>query len=589
MLNTGRVQLKKRGLSSSSATSSSRTKIKLKRPLLIHRRGGTTTPVPMWKTGGGSRSSCVDAPGISQNYRSPEVLDGIEGSISARKLVSVLWQLNNDIKDRDLSDYSRNSASSISSYYKTKRHRKKALENDRNKNNNSWYREERSLSSHSNLPNPMQVQACTHLSPQTSVRENRNHRLRHLNNSLAASREILKALFRLMGPENTQSSKLSLLSALHSELGRAHVHLNRLEEIETLRKREKEKILLGFEMVIEELNIEKKERRKAEKLNKRLEMALIQMEKTVLEATDELERERRSRERVERVCKELVRGIGEDRTQVEELKRQAIELQEELERERQILQVELEKEREMLQIADEWREERVQMKLSEARCQFEEKNMAVDELRNELEAYLVSKKHQESSIATQGKFKIANGILHEESVQLKLPEKVINQSINEMGYSSPEKDDEIDIQGESKGENENMCSETGIIEFNEKSKAIDQLRNELETYFNANTQRGEICNEGEFEDEDKILHDREIDSGEDSDLQSIELDMENGMQWDFEKMGAEGAVLLDKERERMYQNDVERYNLVKGLRDNMLAGSGFILDQDEACYDSFKN
>ncbi|KAJ4762279.1 intracellular protein transporter USO1-like protein [Rhynchospora pubera] len=589
MRNTGRVQLKKRGLSSSSATSSSRTKIKLKRPLLIHRRGGTTTPVPMLKTRGGSRSSCADAPGISQNYRSPEVLDGIEGSISARKLVSVLWQLNNDIKNRDLSEYSRNSASSISSYYKTKRHRKKALENDRSKNNSSWYREERSISSHCNLPNAMQIQACNHLSPQNSVRESRNHRLRHLNNSIAASREILKALIRLMGPENLQSSKLSLLSALHSELDRAHVHLNRLEEKETLRKREKEKILHGFEMVIEELNIEKKARKKAEKVNKRLEMALIQMEKTVLEATDELERERRSRERVERVCKELVRGIGEDRTQVEELKRQAIELQEELEREREILQVELEKEREMLQIADEWREERVQMKLSEARCQFEEKNMAVDELRNELEAYLVSKKHQDSNIATEDQFKIANEIFHEESVQLKFQEKGINQSRNEMGYSSPEKDDEIDIQGEHKGENENMCIEAGIIEFNEKNKAIDQLRNELEIYLNAKTQQGEICNEGEFDDEDKLLHTREIDSGDDSDLQSIELDMENGMQWDFEKMGAEGAVLLDRESERMYQNDVERYNLVKGLRDNMLAGSGFIVDQDKACYDSFEN
>lgn len=114
MLNTGRAQLKKRGLSSSSATSSSRTKIKLKRPLLINRRGGATTPAPMWKTNGGSRSSCTDAPGISQNYQSPEVVDGFEGPVSARKLVSVLWQLNNDIKDRDLSELSHNSVSDVS-------------------------------------------------------------------------------------------------------------------------------------------------------------------------------------------------------------------------------------------------------------------------------------------------------------------------------------------------------------------------------------------------------------------------------------------------------------------------------------------
>ncbi|XP_078156396.1 uncharacterized protein LOC144552153 [Carex rostrata] len=577
MLNTGQAQLKKRGLSSSSATSSSLTKIKIKRPLLIHRRGGAATPAPMWKTNGGSRSSCTDAPEISQNYQSPEVVDGFEGPISARKLVSVLWQLNNDNKDRDCSELSRNSVSDISSYYKIKRHRRKALENDQRKDNNSWHREERSRSSHSNRTNAMQIQACNHLSPQTSVRENTNHRLKHLNNSLTASREILKALVHLLGPEKMQSSTLSLLSALHSELDRARRHLNRLEEKETLRKREKEKILHGFEMVIEELDIEKKARRKAENLNKRLETALIEMEKSILEATGELERERRSRERVERVCKELVRGIGEDRAEVEELKRQAVNLQDELEREREILQVELDKEREMLQIADEWREERVQMKLSEARCQFEEKNMAIDELRNELEAYLVSRNQQECEIATQEKFKREDEIFHEERIQFKFQEKAINESRNEMEYLSSEKDGEIDNEGELEDENENMCrGESSSLEFEEKNKVIDQLRNELEIFINAKIQKGEICNEREFEGEEENLHEREIDSGDDSDLQLIELDMEKGMQWDFEKMGGEGAVLLDKESERMYQNDVERYNLVKGLRDNMLAGSGLL-------------
>lgn len=69
----------------------------------------------MSKTNGGSRSSCTDAPGISQNYPSPEVVDGFQGPVSARKLVSVLWQLNNDIKDnRDCSELSHNSDSDVS-------------------------------------------------------------------------------------------------------------------------------------------------------------------------------------------------------------------------------------------------------------------------------------------------------------------------------------------------------------------------------------------------------------------------------------------------------------------------------------------
>jgi hypothetical protein len=392
-----------------------------------------------------------------------------------------------------------------------------------------------------------------------------------------------------LGPEKMHSSTISLLSALYSEYDRARMHLNRLEEKETLRKREKENILLGFDMVIEELNAEKKARRKTEKLNKRLEMALRQMEKSMLEVTGELDRERQSRERVERVCKELVRGIGEDRAKVEELKRQAVNMQEELEKEREMLQVELEKEKEMLQIADEWREERVQMKLSEARCQFEERNSAIDELRNELETYLVSKKQQESKITTQKTLKNGDEIFHEERDQLKFQEKDINESRNEMEYLSPEKDDEIDIQGNPKDENESLCRESSGPEFEQKNKAIDQLRIELEAYINAKIQEGELCNEGEFEGENGNLHERESDSGDDSDLQSIELDMEKGMQWDYEKMGVEGVVLLDKDREKMYQTDVERYNLVKGLRDNMLAGSGIIVEQAKPCHDLFRN
>ncbi|KAJ4954435.1 hypothetical protein NE237_011218 [Protea cynaroides] len=76
---------------------------------------------------------------------------------------------------------------------------------------------------------------------------------------------------------------------------------------------------------------------------------------------------------MEEVCEALARNIGEDKAEVEELKRESAKVREEVE-----------KEREMLQLADVLCEERVQMKLSEAKFQFEEKNAAVDKLRNEL-------------------------------------------------------------------------------------------------------------------------------------------------------------------------------------------------------------
>ncbi|KAF8656770.1 hypothetical protein HU200_060494 [Digitaria exilis] len=137
-------------------------------------------------------------------------------------------------------------------------------------------------------------------------------------------------------------------------------------------------------MFVSELDTEKKSRKKAEKANKKLSVALANTEASLQAAMKELERERKSRGRVEKICSELIRGIDEDKAEVEALKRETEKAQEELQ-----------KEREMLQLADEWREQRVQMKLLEARLQFEEKNAAVNQLRDELQAYLYTRKEQE--------------------------------------------------------------------------------------------------------------------------------------------------------------------------------------------------
>ncbi|KAH7561281.1 hypothetical protein JRO89_XS10G0205200 [Xanthoceras sorbifolium] len=102
------------------------------------------------------------------------------------------------------------------------------------------------------------------------------------------------------------------------------------------------------------------------------------MKESLSKATKELESEKRAKEILEQVCDESARGVGE-------LKRQSVEVRDEVE-----------KEREMLQLADVLREKRVQMKLSEAKYHFEETNAAVETPRNELEAYLRTKKGEEN-------------------------------------------------------------------------------------------------------------------------------------------------------------------------------------------------
>ncbi|KAF3975004.1 hypothetical protein ACB098_01G130500 [Castanea mollissima] len=90
-----------------------------------------------------------------------------------------------------------------------------------------------------------------------------------------------------------------------------------------------------------ELEYERKARKKAESMNRRL--------------AKELAEERRGREAIGRVCEELAREISSDKAEMNRMKR------------------DMEEERKMLRMAEVLREERVQMKLTEAKILFEEK------------------------------------------------------------------------------------------------------------------------------------------------------------------------------------------------------------------------
>ncbi|CAK7335843.1 unnamed protein product [Dovyalis caffra] len=90
-----------------------------------------------------------------------------------------------------------------------------------------------------------------------------------------------------------------------------------------------------------ELEYERKARKKLETMSKRL--------------AKELAEERGGREALERVCEELAREISSDKEEIDHMRR------------------EMEEERKMLRMAEVLREERVQMKLAEAKMLFEEK------------------------------------------------------------------------------------------------------------------------------------------------------------------------------------------------------------------------
>ncbi|KAK8643943.1 hypothetical protein V6N13_013220 [Hibiscus sabdariffa] len=190
-----------------------------------------------------------------------------------------------------------------------------------------------------------------------------------------------------------QVSAVSIVSALEVELEQARA---RIEELETERRsskkkieqflrkvseeraawrsREHEKIRAFVDDVKAELSREKKSRQR------KLVNELAATKLSAKQYVQDFEKERKARELIEEVCDELAKEIGEDKAEVEALRRDSMQLREEVDEERK-----------MLQMAEVWREERVQMKLIDAKVALEERYSQMNKLVADLETFLRSR------------------------------------------------------------------------------------------------------------------------------------------------------------------------------------------------------
>lgn len=194
-------------------------------------------------------------------------------------------------------------------------------------------------------------------------------------------------------------SAVSVVSALEAELEQARARIQELEterhtskkklehflrkvseERASWRSREHEKIRAYIDDIKAELNRERKSRQRIEIVNSRLVNDLADAKLSAKRYMQDYEKERKARELIEEVCDELAKEIGEDKAEVEALKRESMKLREEVEEERK-----------MLQMAEVWREERVQMKLIDAKVALEEKYSQMNKLVADLETFLKSR------------------------------------------------------------------------------------------------------------------------------------------------------------------------------------------------------
>ncbi|XP_059664791.1 uncharacterized protein LOC132311085 [Cornus florida] len=198
---------------------------------------------------------------------------------------------------------------------------------------------------------------------------------------------------------NQQVTAVSVISTLKVELEQAQARITELEtdrrsskkklehflrklseERATWRSREHEKIRAIIDDLKANLSVERKNRQRMEIVNSKLVNELADAKLVAKRFMRDYEKERKARELIEEVCDELAKEVGDDKAEAEALKRESMKLHEDVEEERK-----------MLQMAEVWREERVQMKLIDAKVMLEEKYSHMNKLVADLEAFLSSR------------------------------------------------------------------------------------------------------------------------------------------------------------------------------------------------------
>ncbi|TVU16107.1 hypothetical protein EJB05_39658, partial [Eragrostis curvula] len=158
-----------------------------------------------------------------------------------------------------------------------------------------------------------------------------------------------------------------------------HLFKKLAEEKAAWRNREHEKVRAILEDMKADLDHEKKNRRRLEMINLKLVNELKEAKMSAKQLLQEYETERKARELTEEVCNELAREVEEDKAEIEALKQDSMKLREEVDEERK-----------MLQMAEVWREERVQMKLIDAKLTLDAKYSQLSKLQQDVEAFIAS-------------------------------------------------------------------------------------------------------------------------------------------------------------------------------------------------------
>ncbi|OMO64366.1 hypothetical protein CCACVL1_21817 [Corchorus capsularis] len=383
---------------------------KLKRGILVGKRAGPSTPSPTWRLESSSSQNATTAKDLLEIPTGP--------SISARKLCANLWELQphyplpnmrrgapklrlQHSKDKgfdahvDPPDSSLDQSGSASSL---RRHTAESLmQQHRSVERNGQALQPVSLASSGSSMEVAPYNPA--ITPSSSL--DFKGRTGGSSYSLKTSTELLKVLNRIWSLEEQHVSNMSLVKALKMELDHSRARMKQLlqekqterEEMDDLMKqvaedklsrknKEQDRIKAVIQPLRDELEDERKLRKRSENLHRKLARELSEVKSSFASALKELERERKARILLENLCDEFAKGIREYEQELRFLKHK-----------HEIDQVGGENpERLILHISEAWLDERMQMKLAEGQTDLAEKNTIVDKLSLDIETFLEAKR-----------------------------------------------------------------------------------------------------------------------------------------------------------------------------------------------------
>lgn len=228
-----------------------------------------------------------------------------------------------------------------------------------------------------------------------------NGRMGESSYSLKTSTELLKVINRIWSLEEHHASNILLVKALKMELYLSQARIKELLEEKHLERHEMDDLMMqvteekivrknkaqdriqaAVESVRDELEDERKLRKHSESLHRKLAQELSELNSSFYNALRELERERKARILLENLCDEFAKGIREYEQEVRSLKHKTVKGSVGRENPDRLI----------LHISEAWLDERMQMKLAEARNDLAEKKTIVDKIGFDIETFLQAKR-----------------------------------------------------------------------------------------------------------------------------------------------------------------------------------------------------